>query len=59
MRVIGVVGAAALLLASSGVVAAAELKSGIPVGGSMPKYQAVKCGGGDDGIAAGKPLCYT
>jgi hypothetical protein len=59
MRVTGVMGAAALVLASTASLYAAELKSGIPVGGSMPKYQATKCGGGEDGVELGASLCYT
>jgi hypothetical protein len=59
MRMTGVVGAAVLLLAGASVVLGAELASGIPVGGSMPKYRATKCGGGDDGVDLGKSLCYT
>lgn len=58
MRMSGVVGAA-VLLAGASAMFAADLKSGIPVGGRMPKYEATKLGGGDDGIAVGKPLCYT
>ena len=38
---------------------AGELKSGIPVGGRMPKYKATKLGGGYDGVELGKSLCYT
>jgi hypothetical protein len=59
MRMTGVVGAAVLVLAGASVVYAAELKSGIPVGGSMPKYSATKCGGGADGVELGASLCYT
>ena len=59
MRVTGVVGAAVLVLAAASAVRAGELKSGIPVGGRMPKYKATKCGGGDDGVELGKSLCYT
>jgi len=59
MRVTGVVGAAVLVLAGAGALCAADLQSGIPVGGSMGKYMATKCGGGDDGVELGKSLCYT
>ncbi len=58
MRVIGIVGAAALLL-GLGVLGAAELKSGLAVGGKIPKYMGTKLGGGEDGVELGKSLCYT
>jgi hypothetical protein len=59
MRMTGVVGAAVLLLAGASVLRAAELKSGIPIGGGMGKYDATKCGGGEDGVELGDSLCYT
>jgi hypothetical protein len=59
MRVTGVMGAAVLVLAGATALHAAELKSGIPVGGKMGKYEATKCGGGEDGVEVGDSLCYT
>jgi len=59
MRVTGVVGAVALVLVGLGALRAAELKSGIPVGGKITAYKGTKCGGGDDGVELGKSLCYT
>ena len=59
MRVSRVVGVAVLVLAGACVSRAAELKSGIPPDGRMPKYKSTKCGGGDDGVELGKSLCYT
>jgi hypothetical protein len=59
MRVSRVVGAAALLLSAASAVHGAALKSGVPVGGRMPRYEATKCGGGSDGVEVGKSLCYT
>ncbi len=38
---------------------AADLKSGVAVGGSIGTYKATKCGGIDDGIKVGASLCYT
>lgn len=59
MRVARIVVSAALVLATAGTSYAAQLKSGIPVDGKVPKYKATKLGGGDDGVELGKPLCYT
>ena len=59
MRMTGLLGAAVLVLSGASALYAAELKSGIPLGGSMPKYNATKCGGGDDGVKLGASLCYT
>jgi hypothetical protein len=59
MRITRVVGVVVMVLAAASAVGARELKSGIPVDGRMPKYKAIKCGGGDDGVELGKPLCYT
>ena len=59
MRLTGILGVAVMLAAGAGAVCATELKSGIPVGGRMPRYMAVKCGGGNDGVKLGKSLCYT
>jgi hypothetical protein len=55
----GVLGVAALLLSAASAVHGATLKSGIPVGGRMPRYEATKCGGGSDGVELGRSLCYT
>jgi hypothetical protein len=57
MRTTAVMGAAVLLLAA--VVQAGELSSGVPVDGRIGKYRSIKCGGGDDGVALDKALCYT
>lgn len=59
MRMIGLLGAAVLVLTGASASYAAALESGIPVGGSMPKYDATKCGGGEDGVKLGASLCYT
>jgi hypothetical protein len=48
--------AAVALLAT--VAGAEELKSGIPVGGSVGAFQVVKCGGANDGVQVGQQLCY-
>ena len=58
MRVTRVMGAALLVVASASAVHA-ELKSGVPVGGKITPYKGTKCGGADDGVELGKPLCYT
>jgi hypothetical protein len=59
MRTIGVWGAVALTLASAAGIAAADLSSGIAVGGQIGAYSTVKCGGIDDGVELDKALCYT
>ena len=59
MRMSGLLGATVLVLTGASALVAAELKSGIPVGGFMPKYDATKCGGGEDGVKLGASLCYT
>ena len=59
MRTAGLLSAAALVLTGASALWAAELTSGIPVGGFMPRYMAIKCGGGNDGIDLGTSLCYT
>ena len=38
---------------------AADLESGVQVGGKVTSYKATKCGGADDGVAVGANLCYT
>jgi hypothetical protein len=36
-----------------------ELKSGLPVGKSVPAFDVVKCGGApEDGVKVGQQLCY-
>jgi hypothetical protein len=52
-------GVAILALAGGSALCAAEVKSGIPVGGRIPAYQATKVGGGKDGVELGQSLCYT
>ena len=38
---------------------AEELKSGIPIGKSVPAFQVEKCGGApNDGVKVGDELCY-
>jgi hypothetical protein len=59
MRRSGVWGAAALLLCGAVSAAAADLSSGLAVGRGMPKYEAIKLGGGEDGVKLGAALCYT
>jgi hypothetical protein len=59
MRTASVFGAAALLLTMAAASAAAELISGIEVGGKIGPYSTTKCGGIDDGVEVGKSLCYT
>ena len=49
---------AALTLMSAGL-QAAEVESGVPVGGRIGTYSTTKCGGIVDGVAVGKSLCYT
>lgn len=36
-----------------------ELQSGIAVGGKVAANNTTKCAGIDDGVRAGKTLCYT
>ncbi len=38
---------------------AADLESGVQVGGKVTSYLTTKCGGADDGVAVGQSLCYT
>ena len=51
--------AAAFVLAVAVNVSAAELKSGIPVGGRIGTYSTTKVCGVKDGVPDGKSLCYT
>ena len=46
-------------LAAVGCLEAADASGGIPAGERVGSYSTTKCGGIDDGIAAGKSLCYT
>ncbi len=59
LRTVRVCGAATLMLAMATASNAADLTSGIEVGGNIGAYSATKCGGIDDGVAGGKSLCYT
>jgi hypothetical protein len=61
MRVLGALSATALVvvLTACGSVPADDATSGISVGGSIGSYSATKCGGIEDGVDAGKSLCYT
>ena len=38
---------------------AADVESGIEVGGVIEPYTTVKCGGIEDGVPVGDSLCYT
>jgi hypothetical protein len=52
-------GLAATVLLGAVAAGAAELKSGIPVGKSVPVFQVVKCAGAPtDGVKEGQELCY-
>jgi hypothetical protein len=52
-------GLAATVLLGAVAVGADELKSGIPVGKSVPAFQVVKAGGAPkDGVKEGQQLCY-
>jgi hypothetical protein len=59
MRTASVFGPAALVLTLAAAGHAAELLSGVEVGGKIGAYSTTKCGGIDDGVAVGKSLCYT
>jgi hypothetical protein len=50
--------AAAMLVAAT-TAYAADIKSGVPVGGSIGTYSTTKCGGVEDGVKDGASLCYT
>ncbi len=55
-----VLGAAVLLsFVGTACAVAGEVKSGIPAGKRVGTYQAVKCGGGKDGVRVNQQLCYT
>ncbi len=59
MKVLPYVGAVALVVAVAAGSHAADLKSGVPVGGSIGTYSTTKCGGIEDGVKVGNSLCYT
>jgi hypothetical protein len=59
MKMTRVVGTALLVAAGASALWAAGLQSGLPVGGKITPYKAVKCGGAEDGVEFGKSLCYT
>jgi hypothetical protein len=48
-----------VVLVACGTVPADDATSGIKVGGSIGSYSGTKCGGIEDGVEAGKSLCYT
>ena len=48
----------AMLFAATPLLAA-DVKSGIPVGGRIGTYSTTKCAGAKDGVKEGKSLCYT
>lgn len=51
--------AVAALLAAATAATAAELSSGVEVGGKIGAYSCTKTGGAEDGVEVGKSLCYT
>jgi hypothetical protein len=52
-------GISAAVLLGTAAIAADALKSGLPVGKSVPAFDVVKCGGApDDGVKDGRTLCY-
>jgi hypothetical protein len=51
--------AVAAVMAAATPLIAADVESGIPVGGSIGTYSTTKCGGIEDGVAVGCSLCYT
>ncbi|GIW92759.1 MAG: hypothetical protein KatS3mg110_0800 [Pirellulaceae bacterium] len=59
MRSVLVASAALAAMVLADVVSAGEVKSGIPVGGSVGAYSTTKCGGAEDGVPVGASLCYT
>ena len=44
---------------AAGVANAADVESGVEVGGRIGTYSTTKAGGVDDGVKVGKSLCYT
>lgn len=60
MRTVRTAGLAMMLVACAGAVAqAADVESGVQVGGSIGTYSTTKCGGVEDGVREGASLCYT
>lgn len=59
MRVLAAFGAAALVVAGGVALHAADIESGVEVGGKISAYRTTKCGGVEDGVKRGKSLCYT
>ena len=59
MRVQAILGLAVAFAVCAATSRAAELESGLQVGDRIGAFQAVKCGGAEDGVEVGKQLCYT
>ena len=59
MRLLTVAGGVAVMLAATSWLSAEELQSGVDVDGKIGAYRTVKVAGCDDGVEAGKSLCYT
>jgi len=59
MKVFSVAGAALMVIASAAAVHAADIESGIEVGGRIGPYSTTKCAGAEDGVKVGQSLCYT
>lgn len=57
MRFMGLTVAAAMLATTATF--AADVESGVPVGGSIGTYSTTKCAGVEDGVKVGASLCYT
>ena len=51
--------ALALPLLLVAAASAAEIESGVPVGGSITTYSCTKLGGIEDGVKVNQSLCYT
>ena len=51
--------ACAAMVAIASPLFAAEIESGVPVGGKIGSYSTTKCGGIEDGVKVGSSLCYT
>ncbi|MEK6234588.1 MAG: hypothetical protein N2C14_07735 [Planctomycetales bacterium] len=48
-----------IVVPALGSVASAELKSGPQPGQRVGRYSTTKCNAAEDGVRAGKSLCYT
>jgi len=59
MKVFSVAGAALMVIASAAAINAADIESGIEVGGKIGAYSTTKVCGPEDGVKAGQSLCYT